>query len=232
LSGKLPDRQTADEFQDAARQMISFAILDGRAVFMDEDADSYFLLDGATEEHLCELLRTDVPLASDPRLLEALGITGGTCEVVRTKRAAPSASLVDEDCPSSPVRIFDVLKITKLLVQTRLRLRRLPIGKLLWHVTKGRPGTAPGNGVNAGARRFATARRFVPVKRNCLVDSLALLQWLDLEPQQPELVFGVKLDPFAAHCWVQRDDLVLNDSIESLLAFTPVRVIPCSVHTL
>ena len=29
------------------------------------------------------------------------------------------------------------------------------------------------------------------------------------------LLFGAKLDPFAAHCWVQSSDLVLNDRIET-----------------
>lgn len=37
-----------------------------------------------------------------------------------------------------------------------------------------------------------------------------------------ELYFGVRLDPFAAHCWVQSDDLLLTDPAASVAEFSPV----------
>jgi hypothetical protein len=47
-----------------------------------------------------------------------------------------------------------------------------------------------------------------------------------------ELVFGAKLNPFAAHCWVQLEDVVLNDRTDNVAVFTPVGVIRCSADTL
>jgi hypothetical protein len=35
-------------------------------------------------------------------------------------------------------------------------------------------------------------------------------------------VIGVKLNPFAAHCWLQVGDVVLNDLPERVAAFTPI----------
>jgi hypothetical protein len=35
-------------------------------------------------------------------------------------------------------------------------------------------------------------------------------------------VFGVRLDPFAAHCWLQTDRLLLTDAADALGVFTPV----------
>ena len=39
------------------------------------------------------------------------------------------------------------------------------------------------------------------------------------------LVFGVTGDPFSAHCWVQVDELVLNDTLGNANAYTPIRTV-------
>ncbi len=71
------------------------------------------------------------------------------------------------------------------------------------------------------ASRFLAARKLVPIKRNCLLDSLSLVRWLG----GGRILFGVKLHPFAAHCWVQSGALILNDLTENVAAFTVVRVV-------
>ena len=60
---------------------------------------------------------------------------------------------------------------------------------------------------------------------NCLTDSLALASFLSRRSVSWQLVFGVKLDPFAAHCWLQDDGAVLNDAADSVSTFTPILVI-------
>jgi hypothetical protein len=52
-----------------------------------------------------------------------------------------------------------------------------------------------------------------------------LREWLDKAGLRPALVFAVRLDPFAAHCWLQHDELVLNDAVDRVGAFTPVLVL-------
>ena len=37
-----------------------------------------------------------------------------------------------------------------------------------------------------------------------------------------DLYFGVRLDPFAAHCWLQHDDLLLTDPMNFVADYTPV----------
>jgi hypothetical protein len=39
---------------------------------------------------------------------------------------------------------------------------------------------------------------------------------------RPTLVFGVSADPFAAHCWVQLDDIVLTGDLDTARQFTPI----------
>lgn len=36
------------------------------------------------------------------------------------------------------------------------------------------------------------------------------------------LVIGVRAEPFAAHSWVQVDQVVLNDTAEEVRRFTPI----------
>ena len=70
--------------------------------------------------------------------------------------------------------------------------------------------------------RFQRARSFVPIKPICLQDSLALREWLARRGAGAALVLGVRLDPFAAHSWIQLGDMVLNDSADRVSAYTPI----------
>jgi hypothetical protein len=40
-----------------------------------------------------------------------------------------------------------------------------------------------------------------------------------------DLVFAAKLDPFAAHCWLQSGEVLLNDRLDRIESFTPVCVV-------
>lgn len=134
------------------------------------------------------------------------------------------------------MRVADIVKTSHLVLRTRSQLRTQPIGRVLKNIMPGgRDGTidaARREDVIFRAVRFLSARKLVPIKRNCLLDSLSLLLWLGPRRSSLALLFGVKLDPFAAHCWVQTDDLVVNDRVETVAAFTPVRIIRCSEATL
>jgi hypothetical protein len=61
-------------------------------------------------------------------------------------------------------------------------------------------------------------------KDRCLLDSLALIQFLASERLFPHWVIGVKTRPFGAHAWVQLGALVLNDRLERVRRFTPILV--------
>lgn len=60
----------------------------------------------------------------------------------------------------------------------------------------------------------------------CLVRSLAMFMMLQRRGVSSRLIFGVRADPFAAHCWVERNGAVLNDVAENVRCFTPIMVLP------
>jgi Transglutaminase-like superfamily len=62
-------------------------------------------------------------------------------------------------------------------------------------------------------------------KNECLYDSLALLEFLARYGIYPDWVFGVQTRPFAAHCWVQHGDIVLNDTVEHVSGYTAIMVV-------
>ena len=69
---------------------------------------------------------------------------------------------------------------------------------------------------------FDRLRLYYPRSYLCLFDSLALIHFLARFGVFPDWVFGVSADPFEAHCWVQSGNVVLNDTVERVSAFTPI----------
>jgi hypothetical protein len=72
---------------------------------------------------------------------------------------------------------------------------------------------------------FERLRLFYPRSYLCLFDSLALIHFLARFDVYPDWVFGVNADPFEAHCWVQAGNVVLNDTLARVSAFTPIMVV-------
>lgn len=62
-------------------------------------------------------------------------------------------------------------------------------------------------------------------REECLQDSFAVLEFLAGYGVFPEWVFGVRARPFAAHCWVQYEGVVFNDTAEHAGGYTPIMVV-------
>jgi len=207
---------------------LSFGLVDRRPVFMDLQDDSYFLLEPAAEDQFLASLGQPPTNEASPA-----GPPGLDSPFAPASCARPAASVLDfarhRDRGQGAFR--DAFRIWRLLLKVRSELRRRPIAAVVgaFEADAGHRPPPPSAGREAAlARRFARARSLVPVPRNCLVDSLALLHWLHARRERALLVFGVKLDPFAAHCWVQTEDLLLNDIAERVERFTPVRIVECA----
>ena len=66
---------------------------------------------------------------------------------------------------------------------------------------------------------------FFSSRSECLFDSLTLLNFLAHYGRTADWVFAVQARPFAAHCWVQLDDIVFNDTVEHVSGYTPIMVV-------
>ncbi len=74
-------------------------------------------------------------------------------------------------------------------------------------------------------RVFDALRPIFPRPYLCLYDSLALLAFLASYDRFPRWVFGVRMDPFNAHCWVQAGEVVLNETVDEVRSYTPIMVV-------
>lgn len=66
---------------------------------------------------------------------------------------------------------------------------------------------------------------YAPISGKCLLRSFLLLRLLHRYGHDAIWVFGVTTWPFEAHCWLQVDDVVLDDELDRVAAYTPILVL-------
>lgn len=111
------------------------------------------------------------------------------------------------------------------LLRARLEVVTRPLARILETRQLRTPAPRVRAPMTDDASRFGGARAWLPMKRRCLPDSLALFDHLTARGHRPTLLFGVVPEPFAAHCWVQHDGTLLNDSLDTISRFTPILVL-------
>lgn len=76
------------------------------------------------------------------------------------------------------------------------------------------------------AKEFhAIAPIFITEHDACRFSSVLLLRYLSLFSISADWIFGVRMGPFAAHCWIEHDGVVLNDYLESTRGYSPIMVV-------
>lgn len=206
---------------------LSYGLVDGEPVFLDLPADLYFELDPPLRAAFDRLRNGDgtLPQIEAAGLLEAGIVRQSPARAPLGPAPAfiPDDSLADMELPAE-AGWTDLSEVALLLVRARLAIRCSGLGCLA--TAKASPAS-PEHEQRARtlARRFEAARWRIPLARHCLTDSLALLHFLRRRSLSANLLFGVKLHPFAAHCWLQDGQMVLNDDSETAQGFTPVLVL-------
>lgn len=89
----------------------------------------------------------------------------------------------------------------------------------------GQDGPADDKAVEAVATSYAANRWINPVPQRCLIDALALDHILLSRGIASTLVFGVRLAPFRAHCWLQTTSAVLTGTAAEARNFVPILVV-------
>jgi hypothetical protein len=216
------------------RPNVSFALVDDRPLFLDLRRDRYFALDGSAASAF-EALRSNPRHMPDSRTAALLLSTGLFIDAPDPAELSPvTITAAERELPVRAIPSLapmDVIEIGLLLWQSRRALRTKRLEKLIERCRRtSRPHCPPASAdrIIALANRFRGMRGWISIKPSCLQDSLALHRWLARRRASADLVIGVKLDPFAAHCWVQSDGIVLNDAPDTVRAFTPILTLQCS----
>jgi hypothetical protein len=104
------------------------------------------------------------------------------------------------------------------------RFWREDFGSLVDDVRRRRPvaAKAADPAIVRDAQVFDQLAPWAPFQGECLFRAFLLLAYLRLERRDAVWVFGVRTYPFQAHCWLQVGDVLLNDALERVCAYTPI----------
>lgn len=141
----------------------------------------------------------------------------------------PTAALIDGyTAVTTRITAKDLVCFTTAALTTKLLLRRTPLHRIAQRLRLRRSRRQSAAAPDVERLQYLVAgfkkmRTFAFTANNeCLFDSLALSEFLSLYGLFPYWVFGVTANPFAAHCWLQHDGVVVNDSPEHVGRFTPI----------
>jgi hypothetical protein len=144
---------------------------------------------------------------------------------------APKWATVEYDLNTRPhTTPTHLWRVFRAYVAAKWSLKRRPIKEVVQAV-RDRKSRASATALDVTeVRSLVTAfvhlrPLFFTAKDACLFDSLTLLNFLASYGLFPEWVFGVKTDPFYAHCWVQQGDFVFNDVPDYVRGFSPILVV-------
>lgn len=213
----------------ALRPGLSYGVIDDHPVFLDLIADRYFRLGKQAEATFRQLGREGWTSAADIQRflhLNLIQLVEGAREVspVNVPIAVKGALAMSWDRPA-------ISALAAIIHQCRferaLKARGLAETVAALERQKHRsPLVAQGGGQRERwIRGFEQAKLLRSPVSRCLPRSMALASCLFRSGHAVQLIMGVRLRPFAAHCWVQDGETVLNDTPEQVATFTPVFVL-------
>lgn len=222
-------------------QNIHFCNLDGIFIFLDVASDKYFYLTDRQSEWFRELLEPvlhGTPSRGARNLLE---------HICRDSKCSPEtlhgSLLVPSELPNAHGSILDrdtnrgfavstLLKFVESLYRCHLLWRRHELEEirnttLRWkaRVRISHPPPPIDRVARLTEEFHAITPFFVSTHDACLFRSLLLFRYLTAFNVCPDLVIGVRTSPFSAHCWIQYDGLLLNESYDRASEFKPIMVL-------
>lgn len=210
---------------------VSFGFVDERAVALDLDADRYLLIAAGESAALASLgsaMPKEVENLPQTAALVRRGLigrgNGAKVEPVVAeylRHSALEAALTDGHVP--------LLEVVRFRASASLYLRLFGLKaalarsrRLRSRYQRRRRKLCAADSAATVAQAYARVRILIPAKRLCVPDSLALARSLWRRGITADVYFGVRLNPFLAHAWVQRGDLLLSDKLNTVGEYTPV----------
>jgi transglutaminase-like putative cysteine protease len=207
---------------------IHVAEVDGDLVILDAINDDYICISVGARRRagIVSMLADDLP----EELVQALLAEGLLVSAARSDWPDPLARTATADLlphvPASP-RVRDLAHLAIATLRTWLWLRRRSPADWFTQLRARPPASEPHPlAIREAARRFRQLRPLVPRSGRCLIQSMLLLHFLRLQGLTASWVFGVRTYPFEAHCWLECNGVVLDDTVEHVGWFTPIARVP------
>lgn len=206
------------------------AIIDEDIVFLEVDADRYSCLAGAGTHARLTRDRAKLEI-DDPATAERVRDAGLTQDgaPATSPRSTPPPKGDRSGLPSEvpPASFRDAAPIVRALADTALHYRGHSFADIVaaaaHQARSAPPRFTPA--LEAAVVRFHTWIPYAPLSAQCLLRSFVLLRVLRRQGLDAQWVFGVRTWPFHAHCWLQVEDVVLDDPAERTWGYAPIMVV-------
>ena len=215
---------------------ISFCRISETFVFLDAQRDRYFCLKGEQAGWFEAILDNRRETAPDPRwpgflahLLQSSVLTRPPApghQLAPCQHPAAHTSLLDANDQPAPAQKGGTARFLATWLACVCSGQRRSIQRLLQDIRQRKDCVAagrPSGEAQALTGRFHALAPYVITRHDaCLFRSYLLMRYLASAGVTADWVFGVRLSPFSAHCWVEHEGCVLNEHLETVREFQPI----------
>lgn len=215
----------------------------GTFVFLDLQSDRYIGLSTRQAAWLGEATRNGGPISVDAlRFLEKLCTSGLlTVDITQGRPLVPTGIGL---APPSSGMLPGLCRKNAGLVALAQFIPTMAVGLPLFHALRSKPlaltncvkawkartyreatDTSIAAAIAASSSLHSLSPYFISTRDNCLQLGFLLARLLASAQIPFDWVFGVRMAPFKAHCWIQSGGVVLNDSLDHVAQFKPILII-------
>ncbi|MCM8731096.1 lasso peptide biosynthesis B2 protein [Hephaestia sp. GCM10023244] len=214
------------------RPNLTYCVIVGRNIFLDIANGRYFALPTKLDEIFVRVQTiTCVDEASSAEInhlctANLLVGEGEAVEIAGPTLVTPASTDLLSSVTGNKPGIFLIAWALVEQLFASLLLHLLPfslVARLFRHQGRG-GGNALIDPVFASllAQAFRTAGILLKAEGKCLPRTMAFARACRRRGYDVNLVIGVSINPFTAHCWAQAGDVVLNDTIDRTSNFQPI----------
>jgi hypothetical protein len=230
------------------------ALTDETLVFLDLHNDNYSCLERRHTKPVARLLGLPTPdddeleeIAADQESGDAAKVIDDLIDrglVTRDPKEGKRAEFVTQYSElkemlgympgeGPQVRFSDVVRFFKAMIVTKSLLKFASMERIVTRVKRrkdrycAKGGTMPDDErLNELVETYKILKPlFVTVKDQCLFNSLFLIEFLACYRVYPNWYFGVRLNEFYAHCWVQDGNVIYDDFIDNTCQNQPIMAV-------
>ena len=245
---------TLAHFQLLLTKQTFVALTDETLVFLDLHRDRYSCLERRHTKPVCRLLGLPVGEEDEGAVATVYEDNHDVAHVVhdlidnglvtRDPNAGKRAEFVEQYSglremlgyfpgEGPKIGLGDLVKLFVALIVAQASLKLTSMERIVTRVKRrkerfyARGGTAPDDErLNELVELYKMLKPlFVTVKDQCLFNSLFLIEFLAGYRVYPNWYFGVRLNEFYAHCWVQDRNIIYDDFIHRTSANQPIMVV-------
>lgn len=212
------------------RPGLSWCICAGQAVFLDLTSNRYFCLPDILDRLFRRWAAGEMLAPNELAPLLDCGVIAAGDSSGKAATTYPAATQDYALDNAGSTSATDVMAAVAGQLRAGCWLKLRPMAAIAARLAGERPAN-PGTPQDEARRRrvagaFVTSAMLLRAADQCLPRAIAARRLCHRHGQEAALVFGVRLEPFAAHSWVQCGDAVIVGELENVRLYTPILVLP------